>query len=61
MGIRSFARSLRPGNDRELANELSQQRRRNHRRNIRKTAAQGEQWEQQDRADERRRRGPYTR
>ncbi|MFJ8023346.1 hypothetical protein [Streptomyces sp. NPDC096311] len=60
MGIRDFARSLRPGNDRELAetqyagresatNRAARKRRENHRRNIPKTAATSEAWEQRDR------------
>ncbi len=40
---------LRPGNDRQLAEDLSVERRRGHRRSIAKTAAKAEDWEQQDR------------
>jgi len=60
MGLRSFARSLRPGNDAQLAADLGQQRRRGHQqRGIAEAAAEGEKWLRQDRADERARRGPY--
>jgi hypothetical protein len=50
----NFARSLRPGNDTQLAADLSAQRRAAHRRSIGKAAAQGQAWEQDDRARERR-------
>jgi hypothetical protein len=49
----NFVRSLAPGNDTQLAADLSQQRRQNHRRNISRTAAQGQAWEDRDRAQDR--------
>ena len=54
MGLRDIARSLKPGNDRELAAGLSAQRRRDHRRSIPAVAAEAEEWEQADRARDRR-------
>lgn len=54
MGFRDFARSLKPGNDQQLANDLSAQRRASHHRNIRTTAAQGQNWEDRDRQQDRR-------
>ena len=61
MGLRDFARSLRPGNDAQLAADLSTQRSRNHRRNATRADRAGQAWEDQDRADERARRGPWSR
>jgi hypothetical protein len=49
MGLRDFARSLRPGNDAQLAADLSTQRRQSHRRNIGQAAAAGQAWEDRDR------------
>lgn len=60
MGIRDFARSLRPGDDRQLAetqyagresasDRAARKRRENHHRNIPTAAATGEAWEKQDR------------
>jgi hypothetical protein len=53
MGFRDFARSLRPGNDQQLAADLSTQRRASHRRSIRSAAAEGQAWEDRDRAQDR--------
>lgn len=60
MGFRSFARSLRPGNDQQLAVDLSAQRRRSNRRSVPRAARQGQTWEDADRQQERQRRGPYA-
>lgn len=61
MGLRSFARSLRPGNDQQLAADLSQQRSQSHRRRgTRQAARQGQAWEDADRQQERQRRGRYA-
>ncbi|MEU0671344.1 hypothetical protein ABZ330_00330 [Streptomyces sp. NPDC006172] len=60
MGIRDFARSLRPGNDQQLAASLSRQNRRGHRRSIPGTARASQAWEDADRADERNRRGTWS-
>jgi hypothetical protein len=54
MGLRDFARSLRPGNDAQLADQLSQQRRTAHRQSVPSTARQGQAWEDHDRANDRR-------
>ena len=55
MGLRSFARSLRPGNDQQLAADMAAQRRATHRRNSAKQAArQGQAWEDPDRQADRR-------
>jgi hypothetical protein len=61
MGLRDFARSLRPGNDQQLAANLSTQRSRAHKRSIPNTARAGQAWEDQERADERARRGRWSR
>lgn len=53
MSLRDFARSLRPGNDRQLAADLSAQRRVRHRRNLGKTARAGQAWEDRDRTQDR--------
>lgn len=53
MGFRNFIRSLAPGNDRQLAADLSQQRRASHRRSIAGAAAAGQAWEDRDRAQDR--------
>lgn len=53
MSLRDFARSLKPGNDRQLAADLSAQRRAAHRRNVTKVARQGQAWEDKDRANDR--------
>jgi hypothetical protein len=55
MGIRSFMRSLAPGNDAELAADLSTQRRASYwRSGVSKAAAEGDAWEDADRARDRR-------
>lgn len=54
MGLRDFARSLRPGDDRQLAADLSAQRRRNNRRSVPRAARAGQAWEDADRAQDRR-------
>lgn len=54
MGLRDFVRSLAPGNDRQLAADLSTQRRRAHHRSVTKAAAEGEKWERKDRKRDRR-------
>ncbi|WP_086765378.1 hypothetical protein [Streptomyces bobili] len=61
MGIRSFGRSLRPGRDQQLAADLSAQRSRNHRRGATRADRAGQAWEDQERADERARRGRWSR
>jgi hypothetical protein len=50
----NFVRSLTPGNDTQLAADLSTQRRAGHRRSIRATADAGEKWEREDRKRDRR-------
>jgi hypothetical protein len=52
--LSNFVRSLAPGNDTALAADLSTQRRAGHRRSIAKAAAQGEQWERNDRKRDKR-------
>lgn len=52
--MKGFLRSLRPGNDAQLADQLSTQRRAQHRRSIPKTATEGQAWEDRDRAQDRR-------
>lgn len=52
--LSDFARSLRPGNDRELAANLSTQRRAAHRRSVQSAARAGQTWEDRDRAQDRR-------
>lgn len=49
----NFARSLKPGNDRELAADLSAQNRAGHRRSVPKAAREGQAWEDKDRANDR--------
>ncbi|MEU9921892.1 hypothetical protein AB0H51_11445 [Streptomyces griseoluteus] len=50
-----FARSLKPGNDKELAADLSASRRASHRRTgAARAARQGQKWEDADRARDRR-------
>ncbi|MEH0542972.1 hypothetical protein QA802_07785 [Streptomyces sp. B21-105] len=61
MGIRSFARSLRPGNDQQLADNLSQQRRRTHRQSATRADRAGQNWDAKDRDAERNRSGRYSR
>jgi hypothetical protein len=52
--FRDFARSLRPGRDDQLAQELSTARRKGHRRSIARAAAEGQAWEDSDRQRDRR-------
>lgn len=52
--MKGFLRSLVPGSDRQLAADLSTQRRRNHRRSISDAAAKAEKWERKDRKRDRR-------
>jgi hypothetical protein len=55
MGLGSFLRSLAPGNDRQLAADLSTQRSRNHqRRGAGRAAREGQAWEDRDRRRDRR-------
>lgn len=54
-----FVRTLLPGDDVELAATLSAKRRAGHRRSIPKAAAQGQAWEDRDRAQDRK--GPWYR
>ncbi|MFJ4682033.1 hypothetical protein [Streptomyces sp. NPDC088789] len=63
MGLGKFLRSLAPGNDAALAADLSQQRRRAHRREIPRVARDADRWEQTDRARDRQgdRRTDWTR
>jgi hypothetical protein len=61
VSLRDFARSLRPGNDRQLATNLSAQRRRTHRQSATRADRDGQAWEDQERADERNRRGRWSR
>ncbi|MFJ5259107.1 hypothetical protein ACIQAC_01350 [Streptomyces sp. NPDC088387] len=53
MGLGRFLRSLAPGDDQQLAEDLSKQRRAAYRRNVTKTAREGQAWEDQDRARDR--------
>jgi hypothetical protein len=53
MGLRSFARSLRPGNDAQLAADLNAQRRASHFRSTRNTDRAGQAWEDRDRQQDR--------
>jgi hypothetical protein len=59
--LRDFARSLRPGNDAQLAAELRAQRSRRHNRAATQADRDGQAWDAQDRADEKARRGRYAR
>jgi hypothetical protein len=50
MGLGSFIRSLAPGDDRQLAEDLSTQRRASHRnRGANRAARAGQAWDDQDR------------
>jgi hypothetical protein len=49
MGLRDFARTLRPGNDQQLAAALNTQTRVNRSRSATKAARQGQAWEDADR------------
>ncbi|MFF7142285.1 hypothetical protein ACFZB5_13685 [Streptomyces nodosus] len=53
MGLRDFARSLRPGNDTELAADLAAQKRARRSRAATKADREGQAWEDRDRAAER--------
>lgn len=57
MGIRDFARSLRPGNDRELATDIQSQQRAARSRSATRAARAGQAWEDRDRQQDRR--GPW--
>lgn len=52
--LRDFARSLTPGNDRQLADDLTTQARAQRSRSATKAARQGQAWEDRDRARDRR-------
>ncbi|MER5213683.1 hypothetical protein ABT063_24705 [Streptomyces sp. NPDC002838] len=54
MRLGNFLRSLAPGDDTQLAADLSTQRRAGHRRSIPEAAAEGQAWEDADRARDRR-------
>lgn len=49
MGFRDFARSLRPGNDQQLAADLATQARVQRSRSATRAARQGQAWEDADR------------
>jgi hypothetical protein len=53
MSLRDFARSLRPGNDRELAADLAAQQRVRRSRSATRADRKGQAWEERDRASER--------
>ncbi|MCD7440258.1 hypothetical protein K4B79_18765 [Streptomyces lincolnensis] len=53
MGLRDIIRSLAPGYDRQLAEDLSAQNRAGHRRSIPGVAAKAEAWEEKDRQRDR--------
>ena len=54
MGLRDFVRSLAPGNDQQLAADLSTRRRASHRRGgAARAAREGQAWEDADRGRER--------
>lgn len=54
MSFRDFARSLRPGNDQQLAADLNTQARVQRSRSATRAARQGQAWEDADRARDRR-------
>lgn len=54
MGLGNFLRSLAPGDDGQLAADLSTQRRKGHRRSTTKADREGQAWEDADRARDRR-------
>ena len=54
MSLRSFARSLRPGNDQQLAADLNTQARVQRSRSATRAARQGQAWEDADRARDKR-------
>ncbi|MGW2209931.1 hypothetical protein [Streptomyces sp. NPDC001781] len=53
MKLRDFARSLKPGNDQQLAEDLTAQQRVQRSRNATKAARKGQAWEDADRARDR--------
>lgn len=54
MGLRDFMRSLAPGNDAQLANDLRTQQRIQRSRSAAKADREGQKWERKDRARDRR-------
>lgn len=54
MGLRDFARSLRPGSDQELADEIAARGRVARSRSATRAARKGQAWEDKDRARDRR-------
>ena len=54
MSFRDFARSLKPGNDQQLAADLAAQQRVRRSRSATKADRKGQAWEDRDRAAERR-------
>ncbi|MFE6284371.1 hypothetical protein [Streptomyces sp. NPDC057877] len=54
MRLRDFARSLKPGNDRQLADDLAAQRRIQRSRAATKADREGAKWERKDRDRDRR-------
>lgn len=54
MGLRDFARSLRPGNDQQLAADLNAQARVQRSRSATRAARAGQAWEDADRQRDRR-------
>lgn len=59
MGLRDFARSLRPGNDQQLAATLNAQQRVRRSKAATRADRAGQAWETQDRQAEHRRSGRY--
>ncbi|MFD6024536.1 hypothetical protein [Streptomyces griseoluteus] len=53
MSARDFFRSLRPGSDQQLAEDLAAQQRVRRSRSATRAARQGQAWEDQDRARDR--------
>lgn len=54
MGLRDFARSLRPGNDAQLAADLRTKARAQRSRSATRADREGQAWEDRDRAQDRR-------
>jgi hypothetical protein len=54
MGLRDFARSLKPGNDQQLAADLNRQQRVQRSRSATRAARQGQAWEDRDRQQDNR-------
>ncbi|MFD4788256.1 hypothetical protein ACFWN1_14595 [Streptomyces sp. NPDC058459] len=54
MSLRDFARSLKPGRDEQLADDLAAQQRVRRSRSAARAAREGQKWEDQDRARDRR-------